>query len=62
MASVGPLVSKGFIINGLNGDNYYSVSEFQAFGQAVPEPASLVVLGAGALAAACRRRKAVSKA
>lgn len=41
------------------GDNYYSVSEIQAFGTAVPEPhgLALAALGLG-LAAAARRRRA----
>ncbi len=42
-----------------SGDGYYSVSEVQAFGSAVPEPTTMLLFGTGiaGLAAVGRRRK-----
>jgi hypothetical protein len=61
--SVGPIVTDAFRIYGYNGDGYYSVSEFQAEGTAVPLPATLraglvLIPGAIALPILFRRRTA----
>lgn len=61
--SVGPIVTDAFRIYGFNGDGYYSVSEFQAEGTAVPLPATLpagllLILGAIAVPVVLRRRAA----
>jgi hypothetical protein len=53
------VTADGFRITGVNGDNLYAVSEFQANAAPVPEPESLAMLaaGLGLLGVMARRRK-----
>lgn len=58
--TIGPITTDRFRFTATAGDNYYSVSEIQAF-QAVPEPAAwaLMILGFGLVGNALRRRRPV---
>jgi len=56
----GPVVATAFMISGAagTGDDHFAVSEFQAMGSVVPEPASYAMLGAGlALVGLVARRR-----
>lgn len=57
-----PVIANAFMITAVGGDGAFSVSEFQAFGSAVPEPETYAMLGAGlglvAFAARRKQRKA----
>lgn len=44
--SVGSFVAEAIRIDARAGDGYYAVSEFQASGRQVPEPGSILLLGA----------------
>lgn len=60
---VGPIVTDAFRIYGFNGDQYYSVSEFQADGVLAPLPAVLpagLLLMIGGLAVPVLRRRATA--
>ena len=54
--SVGPIVASGFRIDAFDGDEFYSVSEFQANGVAVPEPSAFFVIAAGIALVIFKRR------
>jgi len=51
-----PFEATAFRINPFGGDSWYSVSEFQAIGEPVPDPASILLFGTGLGALAARRK------
>lgn len=54
---VGPFEATAFRIDAFDGDGWYSVSEFQAIGERVPEPASLLLFGTSAVGFLLARRR-----
>lgn len=60
--AIGPITTNRFRFSATAGDNYYSVSEIQAF-QAVPEPGvwAMMILGFGFVGNALRRRRPAVK-
>lgn len=56
--TIGPITTDRFRFSGIAGDNYYALSELQAF-QAVPEPGTwaLMIIGFGLVGNALRRRR-----
>ena len=57
-AGIAPLIASGIRINAAGGDGFYSVSEFQAIGEKVPEPTTLLLFGTAIGALAVRRKLA----
>ena len=56
-AGLFPFEATGFQIDAFGGDLYYSVSEFQATGELIPEPASMLLMGTGLIGIARRRMR-----
>jgi len=53
-----PFEATAFRIDATGGDQFYALSEFRAMGEAVPEPGSLLLIGAAlaGLACSCRQK------
>jgi len=54
---IGPYEATAIRIDASGGDQYYSVSEFVAMGESVPEPATFGLMGLGIVALVFNRRK-----
>lgn len=55
--TAGPVQATALRVGAFGGDAFYSLSEVQVMGTALPEPASLALVGLGALAAGLSSRR-----
>lgn len=56
-----PVLATAFRIDPFGGDSYYSVSELQIIGSPIPEPTTLLLVGAGLGLISARRRAGVNR-